>query len=449
MDTNVNNLVNKIKNLSLEEISKNLIFVALFALIYRLGNFYNTFIPKPFEIIVLLIVLLVIVDIFKNNKIKELFFSIPRDIRIAFICLVFSVLLGWGVSILKGIPYTFNALLEFGVFIFSLSIFLLILIYTRNDKNYVKIYFYALLMPAVYGIFVFFPKAVYYLSLGNDGTFLGFTMSPNIISKILLIPAFFFIAYSLFKSENKWFRAGYITASFLIVSLLFWAASRGGLVSLLFASIFVWLVFSLHNFNWKKLFYSGLLIFVILAVGFALTPDTGKQRVILRALYPSGSDHSSYLPIQDKSAGEVILKFINDKVGNPALVYFSRETRFQIWPFYLRQVLINPLGIGPNTHFSFNLRDYSGEYINSGPHNTFLQIWLWGGLLGIFSFLFIFVSAFKNLFIKLNSDFNPFTLALLGTIFAVSISIMFDDSLGFFWFFIILALALRYENTTS
>src|SRR3989344_211031 len=164
----MNNIINKIKNLTFEDVNKNLILLALLALIYRLGNFYNTFIPKPFEIIVLLIVLLVIVDIFKNNKIKEFFFSIPRDIRLAFICLVFSVLLGWGVSILKGIPYTFNALLEFGTFIFSLSIFLLIFIYTRNDKNYVKIYFYALLMPAVYGIFVFFPKAVYYLSLGNE-----------------------------------------------------------------------------------------------------------------------------------------------------------------------------------------------------------------------------------------------------------------------------------------
>ena len=445
----MNNIINKIKNLTFEDVNKNLILLALLALIYRLGNFYNTFIPKPFEIIVLLIVLLVIVDIFKNNKIKEFFFSIPRDIKIAFICLVFSVLLGWGVSILKGIPYTFNALLEFGAFIFSLSIFLLILIYTRNDKNYVKIYFYALLLPAVYGIFVFFPKAVYYLSLGNAGTFLGLTMNPNIISKILLIPAFFFITYSLFKSENKWLRVRYIAVSFSLVSLLFWTASRGGLISLLFASIFIWLVFSFNNFNWKKLFYSGLLIFVILAVGFALTPNTGKQRVFLRILYPAGSDASSYLAIKDKSVGYVVDKFINDRADSPVFINPERETRFQIWPFYFRQVWINPLGIGPNTHFSFNLRDYNGEYINSGPHNTLLQIWLWGGLLGILSFLYIFISAFKNLFIKLKSDFNPFTLALLGALFAVSISIMFDDSLGFFWFFIILALALRYDNTTS
>ena len=304
-------------------------------------------------------------------------------------------------------------------------------------------------MPAVYAIFVFFPQATYYLQLGNDGTFLGLTMNPNIISKILLIPAFFFISYSLFKSEQKWLRIGYIVVSFSLVSLLFWAASRGGLISLLLASIFIWLVFSFHNFSWKKLFYSGLLTFIILVAGFALTPDTGKHRVILRALYPSGSDNSSYALTKDKPVSEIIAKFFNDKADSPVLIYFGRETRLLIWPFYLKQVLINPLGIGPNTHFSFNLLDYSGEYINSGPHNTFLQIWLWGGLLGILSFLYIFISAFKNLFIKLKSDFNPFALALLGALFAVSISVMFDDSLGFFWFFIILALAIRHENTTS
>ena len=242
---------------------------------------------------------------------------------------------------------------------------------------------------------------------------------------------------------------GHIALAVAVVSLLFWVASRGGLIALALGSLFVWLVFALHHFNWKKLLISGILIFTILVVGFALTPDTGKQRVVLRILYPSGSDYSDYVDVQDKSTRNVISKFISEKSGSPIFIYSERETRFQIWPFYLKQVLINPLGIGPNTHLSFSLTDNNGEYINSGPHNTFLQIWLWGGLLGIFSFLYIFFSAFKNLAVKLKADFNPEALAMLGALFAVSVSIMFDDSLSFFWFFIILALALKYENARS
>lgn len=440
------NIIDKIKNLSLEEINKNLILVALFALIYRMGNFYNTFIPKPFEIIVLLIVMLAIVDMLKNNKLKEFFFAIPRGIRIASICLFSSVLIGWGVSFLKGIPTTFNTVLEFGTFIFSLSIFLLILIYTRNDKSYIKIYFYTLLLPVVYAIFIFFPQAVYYFNLGNEGTFLGLTMNPNIISKILLIPAMFFISFSLFKSDKKWVWLGYIALAVTMVSLLFWVASRGGLIALALASILVWLVFALHHFNWKKLFLSGILIFTILAAGFALTPDTGKQRVVLKVLYPS--DYES-LPMRDKSTSYLITRFIHKETNNLIIVFPGRETRFQIWPFYLNYVILNPLGIGPNTHFSFDLKDNDGKYTNPGPHNTFLQIWLWGGLLGILSFLFIFINAFKNLRNQLRSGFNPIALALTAILFGLSISMMFDDSLSFFWFFIILALALRYENARS
>ena len=446
----MNNIIYKIKNLTFEQINKNLVLFALITLIYRKGNFYNTFIPKPFEIILVFIILLTFFDLLNNNKLKDFFLSINKKIWLALSCLVLSVFIGWGVAIfVKQIPVNLNVVLEFGNFVISLVIFVLVLFYTKNDEMNAKRYLYALLLPVIYIVFLVFPEWAYYFHMGNNGTFLGFTMSPNIISKILLIPVLFFITYSLFEFKNKWLKVGSIIVSCALIALLFWVSSRGGLVALVVVLIFLWLIFSFHRFNWEKLFFSGIIILMIFLVGFFITPETGKQRVILRILYPSGSDRSGYVDVQDKSARNVISKFISEKSGSPIFVYSERETRFQIWPFYFKQVLTNPLGIGPNTHFSFDLIDYTGEYINSGPHNTFLQIWLWGGLLGIMSFLFIFISAVKNLVIRLKSDFNPFALALLSSLFAVSVSIMFDDSLSFFWFFIILALALRYENARS
>src|SRR3989344_5232121 len=433
------NIINKIKNLSLEEINKNLVFVALLALIYRIGNFYNTFIPKPFEIILVLIILLTFMDLLINKK-----------VLIALSCLMFSVLFGWVIAFfIKKIPINFNVILEFGNFVISMVIFVLVLFYTRDDKTYAKRYLYALLLPVIYIIFVMFPEWAYYFYIGNNGTFLGFTMNPNIISKILLIPTLFFVTHSLFKFQNKWIKIGYIIISCAMVALLFWVVSRGGLVSLAVSFIFVWLVFSLHNFNWKKLFYSGIIIFLIFLIGFIITPQTGKQRVFLKALYPSISDEASYKTVKNKSVTEIAIKFVDNTSNKHVFIYPAREDRFQIWPFYLKYILKNPFGIGPNTHLSFYLTGYNGQYLNSGPHNTFLQIWLWGVLLGILSFLYIYISAFKNLITQLKSDFSPMALALLSILFAVSISIMFDDSLSFFWFFIILALALRYENTTS
>lgn len=441
------NIINNIKSLTLEQINKNLVLVALLALIYRMGNFYNTFIPKPFEIVLVFIIFLTFLDLLINNKFKKFFISIDKKIWTALSCLLTSVFIGWFIALFfKNVPISLNVILEFGNFVISLVIFVLVLFYTKNDKIFAQKYLYALLLPVVYTIFVLFVAGADYFNLENNGTFLGFTINPNIISKILLIPALFFITHSLFKFQNKWLRAGYIAVSCAMVALLFWVASRGGLVSLAISMIFVWLFFSFHNFNWKKLFYSGGLLLLIFLVGFLITPQTGKQRVFLRALYPSGSDASSYVAVKDKPIDDILSKFIEDKSENHIFVYSERETRFQIWPFYLKYLIANPFGIGPNTHLSFSLKDNAGEYINSGPHNTFLQIWLWGGLLGILSFLYIFLSALKNLGVQLKSDFNPMALALLGILFAVSISIMFDDSLSFFWFFIILALALRYEN---
>ena len=86
-----------------------------------------------------------------------------------------------------------------------------------------------------------------------------------------------------------------------------------------------------------------------------------------------------------------------------------------------------------------------GQPLNNGPHNTYLQIWLWGGLLGITSFLYILWRAFKNLHDNLRIYIDPLGVALLIILFSLSLSIMFDDSLSCFWFFVILALSLRYE----
>ncbi|MFA6520733.1 MAG: O-antigen ligase family protein [Candidatus Paceibacterota bacterium] len=446
----MSNIVSKIKNLTLEQVNKNLVFIALLALLYRRGNFYNTFIPKPFEIILVVIILLTFLDLVINKKFKEFFSSIDRKIWVALSCLMGSVFIGWFVAVFfKNVLINFNVILEFGNFIISIVIFILVLFYTKNDPVFAKKYLYALLLPVIYIIFILFPEGAQYAKLENMGTFLGFTINPNIVSKILLIPVLFFTTHSLFKFQNKWIKIGYIAISCAMAALMFWVASRGGLVSLALSFLFVWLVFSLNNFNWKKLFYSGGLLLLIFLIGFLITPQTGKQRVLLRALYPSGSDASSYVAIKDKPVDDIVAKFVEDKKDNHVFIYAAGEDRFKIWPFYLQYILMNPLGIGPNTHLSFSLRDNNGEYINSGPHNTFLQIWLWGGLLGILSFLYIFISAFKNLKTQLKTNFNPTTLALLGMLFAVTISVMFDDSLSFFWFFIILALALRYENANN
>ena len=450
-------IINKIKNLTLKQINKILLIIALLSLIYRNGSFALSF-PNPFEVIFVLICVLTLIDLIKNKGIKDFFISIPKRILIASICLVFSILLGWIIAIFfKNIPSTFNNILEFGGFAIGLGVFILILFYTQNDKKYARKLFYPLLLPSLFVIFIIFSGLAYYLNIANGSTFLGFTYNPNIISKILLIPSIFFITNSLFESKNKWLKIGYIIMSAAMVALLLWVASRAALVALALGSLLVLFVYSLHNFNWKKLIYNVAILFAIVLLGLVITPNSGKQVFVDKFLNPSDSNFT-YSNLEDKSAKGIFSKFIstfmtktitsNTNTTTPVIIIdASKEPRFKNWPLYLSKIIKNPLGLGPNTHM--NIANTGDQAIVLGPHNTYLDIWLWGGMLGLFSFLYILFSSFKNLKIKLKSDFEPMGVALLGILFALSIAIFFNDSLQIYEFWIILALSLSYGKTTN
>ena len=272
-------------NLSLEKINKFLLYIALIALIYRKGNFYNSFIPKPFEILFVLLALTTGIYLIKERKLKDFFYFIPKNIRIALLCLGGSIIAGWGIAaFFKGIPTNLNTLLEFGTFAIGITTFLLVLFYTKNDAGYHKKYFYALLFPAVYVLFFLLPEMKSSVYFDAAGRFMGLTINPNIISKTLLIPSLFFISYALFELKNKWFKIGFISMAAGIVGLLFWISSRGALLSLLVGSVVILVVFLQHEFTWKKLCYSGLILLLIFSIGFTITPYDRKQVTLNRVL---------------------------------------------------------------------------------------------------------------------------------------------------------------------
>lgn len=422
-------------------------FIALLSLIFRKGNFYNSFIPKPFEVLFSVLIILTAVYLLTNKKAKDFLLSIPKNIWIAGLCLVGSIVVGWLAAIfIKGIPITLNNVLEFGTFAIGILSFIAVLFYTKNDAVSSKRYLYALLLPAGYVLFLFFPWMNDNAFFDAAGRFLGLTINPNIISKTLLIPALFFITYSLFDLKKKWLKVAAILVSAGIVSLLFWISSRGALLSLVAGCVLLWIVFSLHSFSWKRAFYSGSLIVLIILIGFSITPNARKKVVVNRILN-SDTTTPRPEPLTDESLTTIVQVSLENKT-NPITAPEAGqekklpETRLQIWSFYFNYVLRNPFGVGPNTHSIQADSLKANGILNSGPHNTYLQIWLWGGLLGLVSFLFILFSAFRNLKVKLQSDFNYTALALLSILFVLSVSIMFDDSLGFYWFFIILALSL-------
>ncbi len=442
---------------SLEKVNKILMMVALASLAIRSGKFYETHIPKPFEVLFVVVLTLTIVDIVKNNKLKELWNSVSGNIRIALGVLFFSSIIGWLITIFfKGTPMDSAMTLEFGRFIIALLIFILVLFYAREDKMSLKKYFYALLSPVFYIIFLFSPG----LAASNDlvvaGRFLGYTNNFNTISKLILIPALFFIAYSLFETKNKWLKIIYVLLSSGMVAVLLWAASRGALLALVISSLAVFAFFVVKNLSFKEVAKASVIIFSIFILGFLFAPHSGKQ-VVLNRVLNQDTLQTNYYGIKDESLSDIFKKSISNKniVADPVSsgkdgnhqseisenekpVVF--ETRMVIWPFALKQAPYNLFGNGP----AFNV-SYPGTPISGGSHNSFIQIFFETGILGFTAFIYILFKVGQNLKNNLQLNFSVATVALSGILLSLLIALAFDDNVKTFWFWAVMAISLNFS----
>ncbi len=440
--------MNFYKNLSLEKINKILLLLGFASLIYRWGNFYNTYLPKPYEIILSVVLISTVVDLIRRRKLRDFYKAIPRNIWTASFVLVGSVLVGWLCALLfKNIPIAFNTVLEFGTFIISLVSFVLTLYYGRSDEKFRRQCLYLLLLPVLYVPLLFFPEVAKKLYLVPDLDFAGFTLNVNIISKILLIPGVFFTAYALMSTKRN-IKALCIFLAAGVFSLLIWTSSRGAIFSFLVAILAVLTFYGMRQFSWRKSVIGGVAILSgIIILGILLAPGYSRIKFLGRVIgndevsriaarYPENSlitkilfsSHSVEILNQNDST-------IDSDVG-------KNETRLIIWPIYIAENLKHPFGIGPNTHYNYYILR-NGKIFNTGPHNTYLQVWQWGGIVGLGAFLYILWFAFRNLNRRFTMTHSPATLALLGALLAISLAIAFDDSLNMYWFFIILGLSLK------
>lgn len=453
-------------NLSLESVNKFLLFLALASLFIRSGNFDNTLIPKPFEIIFSILVFLTAIDVIKNKRIREFYNSVPRNIWLAVIGLVFSILIGWSITLFaKKIPLNYEMALEFGRLAIAVATFLLIFFYSGKDNLIIKKYFYALLSSVVYIVFLFVPNILADSLVTTAGRFTGFTNNVNTISKLLLVPAMFFAAYSLFEKKNKLIKIIYIIVSAGAVALLIWTSSRGALLSLLLGLLFVFFIFIIENISRKKFLDGGLVIIAILFLGFLLTPYSGKQNFLNRSLNADTSQ-VHYYGIKDKSLKEIVENSFKNNdattvidngsngINNSIAIYdikdkdtktasgATSETRMTIWWYSIKQIPKNILGLGP----AYNL-SYSGTPLSGGTHNSYLQVFFEGGIIAILSFGYILLRVVQNLKNELEYNFSKFTIAVSASLFSLLIALMFDANVKLFWFWVILAIAINIKST--
>lgn len=437
--------------LSLEKVSKNILLIGLALLLFRNSSFVLTGIPKPFEICFIIVTVLTLFDLIKNKKFAEFFFSIPKNIRIASAVMLASIAVGWAMAVFfRHIPSTINMVYEMTAFLVAAFTGVLILYYSRNDPTYVRKCLYALAVPAVYSIFVFFPQVAHFFGLAAGG-FNGFTDNVNIVSKQLLIPLMFFVTYALLESKSALRRMGFMLLSILLVALVFWSVQRAAVLGYVIGAGAIWSVLALYERSWKRAFVNGIILVVITAFGFLAVPGEAKK-VALNRIAHFDSNQIGADNLKDQTVVEMVKMIIHQK-SETAPVTIARlidekkspEPRFQIWAHYVRIVFANPLGLGPNTHITASIPFAQGNFTNPGPHNTYLEMWLWGGIAGLASFMYIVIHALVRPIRSLRDTPGSIAtaLAILGSLVALCVTIFFNDNMGLIWFWAVLAMALR------
>jgi O-antigen ligase len=431
---------------SLEKINKNLLLVGLALLIFRNNSFSQTFIPKPSTAVLAGGSVIAIVDGVKNKKVKEFILAVPKKIWITLACFFGAIFIGWGSAIFFGHEATtFNMLLEFGNLVISTAAFLLILFYTQQDDRYANQVLYAMLVPVAYTACVLLPGVATHFHLAQDGTFNGFTGNVSIVSTMLLIPTLFFSAATLAQEKNKYLKIAYLLLSAGLVALVFWTAERAAILGLL-TSIFIgWILFSTYNFSWKKIASNAGIVVCILGIGFLLVPSVGKK-VSLDRMLNLEAHQANYAEVQNDSLEVIVQKSMNDTLVVHAAVPQSSESRIVIWTYYIKRLIKNPQGFGPDTHIAAQISYGQRTYIDPGTHNSYLEAWLWGGIVGMVSFLYILWTAYRNLFaMRLTHHTVSFSLAMILT--SLVVAIFFNDSIILEWFWVILALSVRSWNS--
>nr|WP_319405977.1 O-antigen ligase family protein [uncultured Desulfosarcina sp.] len=251
----------------------------------------------------------------------------------------------------------------------------------------------------------------------NYGESSGFG-NPNDYAAYMLLFLFTFFS-SFIISKNKMHK--YSSLVCLIISLMAFlmTGSRGGFISLLIASLFYFILIKNSLKSKKRLKYI-ILFCSLLLVPILMLPETFIEDYKDKIIPESSADINKY-----------------------------SHGRSTIWTEGLNIFAESPIfGSGFNS-FSILLEKRKG--ITAVAHNRYLQYLVDFGLIGIFSYLLIQISLFKQTYKVFNNTFKRsekiILVNYLSGLIGYSISLIFVNGEGssvLFWFYS--AVILRFSQ---
>ncbi len=353
------------------KISLNGLFMAIFAFLTPFESFLSTSAGSLLKFYTIGIILFMALEVFFSDKIMRMTYLTPLIIFVA----IMSISVLWSGHVLKGLD-VLTAM--------ALQVLLIVMItqvnFNSNDKRLILLaYIISAIMISVL-VFINRNNINSTVNRSSVSTSSG-VLDPNNIAAFIVCGLALLLNL---PAKNVLFTVIKYSMIILMVVAVLLTVSRGGFIGMILVTFY----YVISQKNIKRSF-----VFII-----------GVALVVLAVFYVSGIMGSN--PINN-----LIYRFENDTNGS---------NRIDLWRIALKEIVKNPIfgfGLGESPYIIANHSMY-----NLGTHNTYLTIWLDGGLFSLLFFLiFIVFLAFKR---DKNSRFSVSVYAMLLS--GLSTSFFFD-----------------------
>lgn len=246
--------------------------------------------------------------------------------------------------------------------------------FRRDERIFDKGFIWFVISSATLGV-------LYLLGIGADldlnGRISMFNDNSNGIGVKMAIASLYLIDHTLNNKYKKIYKPYYLLLLIPIVSLLIATASRVAFISFFLGIV---LFFTLQK---TRKIYSKLMIilfgFLVIIIGF------------------------NYLQQTDST----ILFRLNQSANEGNL-----SGRDEIWAGYMPTIIQNPIfGVGMSGKSSSSIKYFGRDW---SPHNVFIEILLYSGIIGLFIFLIFLYYFYKNayLYYKNHNILYPLLLSI-------------------------------------
>ncbi len=438
------------------KITGTLFLFAVFSLVWRKyqGEFWDFYVPKMFELLILVIALIVLIQFIFIKASRKKTFEVLLNNKVSLFVIAVLLLLGYlgTLQILKDpnwLSQKNEIILSWLRLIFCFGVLFLIQVLIRFKNKLIEHAFLVVSASPLILWLAFIPKLTPHFiqtwRLGGDAG------NANHLAVWIVLSILSSLSYFLFKNhKGRWIS---LATAFFSFPLLLWSSSRASWLSFLVALV-VLLIFFLRKKGWNK--KNRLLIFAVIAtilvsvnLGFIVLPENSRITVFARNFAPFLDDKVHQQIIQDlrEKKDTTPAVFIADNLKSLELNtrYFSNgQDRFFLWQKGSQMMLENPLGLGPGY---YNIKPVAEIDGNQGPHSLWFEVGLTFGWLGLFVWLlFLGFVAKKVIDASRGADFVPAVVLVSFTHLIITSFFLDTFTMRPLWLIIAIILALDFTR---